>query len=112
MNRVTSACLNADVTMYLIRMDQVCQPCVCRIHFASFMWGHLIGTALFAGFALFHGDDMMIVGALVIVFGFRIYEARYQSRWSPHWRSIIDKFENAVSDGEQNGGASDEDAMT
>ncbi|TWT72648.1 hypothetical protein [Crateriforma conspicua] len=63
----------------------------------SYMWGYIIGGALVAGFAAYYENILMMLGAFVIVCGFRIYEERFQSRWMPHWRSIIEKYESAAN---------------
>lgn len=61
----------------------------------SYMWGYLLGGTLFAGFGAFHESIAMLLTAFAVVCGFRIYEHRFQSRWTPHWRTIISKFEAA-----------------
>lgn len=62
----------------------------------SYMWGYLIGGAVIAGFGVYHGSALMILNALVLVYGFRVYEEYHQSKWIPKWRSIIAKYEAAL----------------
>jgi hypothetical protein len=38
----------------------------------------------------------MLLSAFAVVCGFRIYEERYQAKWTPRWRAIIDKYEAAA----------------
>ena len=59
----------------------------------SYMWGYLIGGALIAGFAAYCQNIPMMLAAFIVVFGFRTYEERFQSKWTPLWKSIIEKYE-------------------
>ena len=59
------------------------------------MWSYIFGGITLCGFGAYHDDVPMMVVAIVIVCGFRIYEERQQSRFLPIWRSIIDKYERA-----------------
>ncbi|MEM1071157.1 MAG: hypothetical protein AAGI63_19785 [Planctomycetota bacterium] len=61
----------------------------------SSMWGYIVGSALVAGVAAYHENTLIMLAAFLIVCGSRIYEERFQSRWMPHWRSIIEKYESA-----------------
>ena len=38
----------------------------------------------------------MLLSAVAVVIGFRIYEELFQSKWLPLWRSIIAKYEAAA----------------
>lgn len=64
---------------------------------SSYMWGYLIGGSVIAGFAAYHDNIPMMLVAFVMVCGFRIYEERFQNKWTPLWRSIISKYESAAS---------------
>jgi len=63
----------------------------------SYMWGYVIGGILIAGFAAFHDSVAMMLAAFVVVCGFRVYAERFQARWMPVWRSIIQKYESAAT---------------
>lgn len=63
----------------------------------SYMWGYLSSGILLAGFAVYWENLLMLASAFAIVCGFRIYEDRFQSKWTPHWRTIIEKYENAAT---------------
>lgn len=60
------------------------------------MWGYLIGGAVIAAFAAYYDSVPMLLCAFVVVCAFRIYEQRCESRWTPIWRSVIDKYEAAL----------------
>lgn len=62
----------------------------------SYMWGYVIGGALLAGFAAYYQSIPMMLAAFVVVCGFRIYEERLTSKWTPLWKSIIEKYESAA----------------
>jgi len=62
----------------------------------SYMWGYLTGGVLLCAFAAYYDNTAMLVAAFLVVCGFRIYEDRWQSKWMPLWRSIIDKYEAAA----------------
>ena len=64
---------------------------------ASYMWSYIIGGGLVAAFAAYHENVLMLAAAFVVVVGFRIYEERFQNRWLPLWRSILEKYEAACS---------------
>ena len=63
----------------------------------SYMWGYIIGASLFAALAAYHENVLMMLVAFVLVCGFRVYEERLQSAWTPHWKSIIEKYEAAAT---------------
>ena len=74
-----------------------------------YVWGYVIGGMILCGFAAYYDSIPMMVAAFVVVCGFRVYEEWNQSRWTPIWRSIINKFEAAAltdsvpnDDGENN----------
>ena len=58
----------------------------------SYMWGYVIAGVVIAGFAAFNDSMLMMVSAFVVVCGFRIYVEHFQSKWTPLWRSIINKY--------------------
>lgn len=62
-----------------------------------YMWGYVIGGVLVAGFAAYYQSVPMMLAAFAVVSGFRIYEDRFQSKWTPLWKSIIEKYESAVT---------------
>lgn len=68
------------------------------------MWSYIIGGAVIAGFAAYYENVVMVLTAFVIVCGFRIYEERFQSKWLPIWRSIIDKYEAAATSNDPRSG--------
>ena len=63
----------------------------------SYMWSYVIGGVLVAGFAAYYQSISMMLAAFVVVCGFRIYEERFQSKWTPLWKSIIEKYESAAA---------------
>ena len=62
---------------------------------SSYMLAYVVGGVIIAGFAAYFGSIPMMLAAFVVVCSFRIYEERYQMKWMPLWRSIIDKYETA-----------------
>ena len=64
----------------------------------TFMWGYMASGLLLAGFAGFYGNTLMMASAFVVICGFRIYEERHQSRWSPVFLAIINKYEAAIGE--------------
>jgi hypothetical protein len=61
-----------------------------------FLWGYLLGGVLLAGFAAYHENPAMMLSAFAVVCGFRLYEEWHQRRYQPLWRSIIQKYEQAL----------------
>lgn len=57
----------------------------------------VLGVAL-AAMAVYVNSLYLAVCGICILVGYRIYEDRYQSRWTPVWRSIIEKYETALED--------------
>lgn len=57
------------------------------------MWGYLAGGAAVAGFGAYCDNTPMLLLAFALICGFRIHEERYQLKWIPVWRSIIEKYE-------------------
>jgi len=64
----------------------------------SYVWGYLLGGAALSGFGAYYGSIPMMLTAFVVICGFRIYEERFQTKWTPLWRSIIVKFEASSID--------------
>ena len=64
---------------------------------SSQMWGYVISGAIIAAFAAYYASVPMMLCAFAVVCGFRIYEERYQRKWMPIWRSLIEKYEAAVT---------------
>lgn len=64
---------------------------------SSYTWGYLIASAGLAGVAIYENNFWLLFSAFVMVCGFRIYEERFQAKWLPHWKSIINKFEEACT---------------
>lgn len=62
-----------------------------------YMWGYVAPCSIFAGVGAYNSDIQLVLMAFVVVVGFRIYEEVSLSRWWPHWRSIIEKYEAAIS---------------
>lgn len=62
----------------------------------TFMWGYLFGGALLAGFGAYHEHVPMMLTALAVVCGIRIYEEWLHQKGMPLWRSIISKYEAAL----------------
>ena len=62
-----------------------------------FMWSYVISGVAIAGFAAYYGNVLVMLSAFVVVCGFRIYEERYQAKWTPLWRSIFEKYEAACA---------------
>lgn len=61
------------------------------------MWGYIFGGAIIAGFAAYHGNIVLMLGAFVVFCGLRIYEDRLNQRWIPILRSIIEKYEASAT---------------
>lgn len=78
---------------YLIRFVQ---STTAARQYNSYMWGYLTTGLVLAGFAAYNDSVLMLLSAFVVVCGFRVYEERFQSRWTPVWRSIIEKYEAAI----------------
>ena len=64
----------------------------------AFRWGYLLASALLVGFAAYYDIMPMMIIAFVVIYVFRIYEDRYGRKWTPLWRSIIEKYERAIGD--------------
>jgi hypothetical protein len=62
---------------------------------SAYMWGYIVTGALIAGFSAWKEDTLLMLCAFVIVCGFRVYEERFQAKWVPLWKSIIEKYEYA-----------------
>ena len=65
-------------------------------HTNSHMWGYVVASSFLAGFGAYHSNIPMLLSAVAVVIGFRIYEELFQSKWLPLWRSIIAKYEAAA----------------
>ena len=62
----------------------------------TYMWGYLVGGVALAGFGVFHDNVPMMLGAFAVVCGCRVYEELTQTKWTPVWREIIKKYEDAA----------------
>ena len=65
---------------------------------SSYMWGYILSGSLIFGLGVYNESVSFMAIAFAIVIGFRLYEEWYISKWTPKWRSIIEKFEAALSD--------------
>lgn len=61
------------------------------------MWAYLVTGALLFGFGAYYSNVAFMACAFIVVCGFRLYEEWYQARWQPTFRSIILKYESALS---------------
>ncbi len=84
-----------DEEQYLINAVKLSSA---RGQLNSFMWAYLISTAGLACAGVYYNNVGLAFTAVVGICFFRIYEEVSQSKWGPHWYSIIVKFENALSD--------------
>ena len=73
---------------------------------ASYMWCYLISGIVIAGISAYYESIIGMASAFLVVCGFRVYEDRLQAKSMPAFRSIIEKYENAV--GNKNDGKSTE----
>ena len=64
----------------------------------AFRWGYLLASAVLVGFAAYYDIMPMMIIAFFVIYVFRIYEDRYGRKWTPLWRSIIEKYERAIGD--------------
>ena len=58
--------------------------------------GYSLSATILAGFGIYTDSLAMLVWALLLVCGFRVYEDIHQSRGQRTWRSILDKYEAAI----------------
>jgi hypothetical protein len=63
----------------------------------SYMMAYLVSGLVLAGFGAYTGSIAMMMSAFLVVCGFRVYEERSEAKWVPVWRSIILKYEDAIS---------------
>lgn len=61
-----------------------------------YMWHYLIGGFVMAMLGIAQDNGLLILCALALVAGYRIYEERHYRKYIPAWRSIIDKYETAI----------------
>ena len=66
-----------------------------------FMCSYLSGGILLAAFAAFYGSIPMMASAFATLSILRVYEERWNAKWLPTWRSIIAKFELALTESEK-----------
>lgn len=59
--------------------------------------GYVVVACVVAGYGALNDSIPMVVIGFLVVVGFRVYEEWYQSRWSPVWRSIFNKYEAALA---------------
>jgi hypothetical protein len=64
----------------------------------SYMFTYLVSGLVLAGFGAYTGSTTMMMSAFLVVCGFRVYEEMHGSKWTPVWRSIILKYEQAIRD--------------
>jgi hypothetical protein len=64
----------------------------------TYMWTYVCCALLLAGTSAFYGNPWGVLSAVVVVCGFRLYEEYYQARWTPVWKSVIRKYEQAILD--------------
>jgi hypothetical protein len=75
------------------------------VRYASgYMFGYVAGGLLLCGFAVYYDSIALMVSAFLVVCGFRLYEEWYQHKYMPVWRSVLQKYESAVVEGQDNGG--------
>jgi hypothetical protein len=61
-----------------------------------FMWGYLLGCSLLFALAVYYSEIPFMTVSFIVLCGFRFYEDQYSRKWTPLWRSIIDKYEAAI----------------
>jgi hypothetical protein len=66
-----------------------------------FMWSYLTGGTLLAAFAAYYGSIPMMASAFATLTILRIYEERWNSKWSHIWKSVIAKYDTALADSEK-----------
>ena len=71
----------------------------------GYMLGYIAGGLLLCGFAIYYDSIPLMVSAFLVVCGFRLYEEWYQCKFTPVWRSVLQKYETALMEGQQNTGA-------
>lgn len=62
-----------------------------------FLWAYLIAGAFLGGAGAYQENVLLMLVAFFFLYGFRIYEELWQSKWTPVWRSIIDKYGAAAA---------------
>jgi hypothetical protein len=62
-----------------------------------YMWNYLTVGFIMAALGAQQGNYVLMWCALAIIAGYRIYEERHQKKYEHVWRSIIDKYESALS---------------
>ena len=67
-------------------------------HSHEFMWAYLLPGLVLAGLGAYAGSTAMMFSAFLVVCGLRVYEERYQSKWTPVFRSIFLKYDQAIQD--------------
>jgi hypothetical protein len=65
---------------------------------SHYTWTCLITSSVIAAFAAFYGNVWMMFSAFIVLVGTRVYEERWQARYRPSLRSIILKYEAAISE--------------
>lgn len=67
-----------------------------------FMWSYLTSGILLAVFAAYFDSIPMMASAFATLSLLRIYEEHWNSKWLPTWRSIIAKYETALTESGKN----------
>ncbi len=60
-------------------------------------WGYLMAGGILFGAAAYGQSIAMMAIVFVLVCGFRIFEEISQSKWLPVWRSVVEKYEAALT---------------
>ncbi|WP_010588370.1 O-methyltransferase [Schlesneria paludicola] len=86
-------------------VDSILEMQVGRPNF--FAWGYLVCGGVLAVFAGLNDNTAMAFTAFGLVCGFRIWEERSNSKYAPHWLSLIQKYESMREDLSRGGSSPD-----
>ncbi len=63
----------------------------------SYMLAYILSGIILGAFGVYYESVPMMGATIVVLCGIRIYEEWWTSKWMPLWRSVIDKYEDAVA---------------
>ncbi len=64
--------------------------------------GYLIPSFVLGGCGIYWNHPFPIFAAFGAIAAFKVWEWSQQSKWAPLWKSIIDKYEDALAEPEMN----------
>ena len=67
----------------------------------AFDLGYLIPSFVLAGCGIYWSEPFPLFAALGVIAVFKVWEWSYQYKWAPVWKSIIEKYEDAVAEPEK-----------